>query len=263
MPKLKTKSGAKKRFKITGHRQGALRPGAASARDDQADQQADPQPARHRRPVQDRRRTTSRSTSCRTAEGSSAHIPQSFEGDSSMARVKRGVTVHAKHKKVLKAAKGFYGRRKNTIRTAKAGGRQGDAVRLPRPQEQEAHVPRALDPAPQRRGARARPDLFADLSTASARPGSRSTARFCPTSRSTSRRPSPPCRARQGRRCRSAAAPKSDSRAARPKRAPSHAFRGLPARRLAPCRRVRLRSGRLDVAAPATRPQRSHAEQDR
>ena len=37
-----------------------------------------------------------------------------------MARVKRGVTAHAKHKKVLEAAKGFYGRRKNTIRTAKA-----------------------------------------------------------------------------------------------------------------------------------------------
>lgn len=37
-----------------------------------------------------------------------------------MARVKRGVTSHAKHKKVIKAAKGFYGRRKNTIRTAKA-----------------------------------------------------------------------------------------------------------------------------------------------
>lgn len=36
-----------------------------------------------------------------------------------MARVKRGVTAHAKHKKVLKAAKGFYGRRKNTIRVAK------------------------------------------------------------------------------------------------------------------------------------------------
>ncbi|MCO5135657.1 MAG: 50S ribosomal protein L20 [Phyllobacteriaceae bacterium] len=35
-----------------------------------------------------------------------------------MARVKRGVTAHAKHKKVLKAAKGFRGRRKNTIRAA-------------------------------------------------------------------------------------------------------------------------------------------------
>jgi large subunit ribosomal protein L20 len=36
-----------------------------------------------------------------------------------MARVKRGVTAHAKHKKVLDAAKGYYGRRKNTIRVAK------------------------------------------------------------------------------------------------------------------------------------------------
>ncbi|WP_019223152.1 50S ribosomal protein L20 [Bartonella rattaustraliani] len=37
-----------------------------------------------------------------------------------MARVKRGMTAHAKHKKVLKQAEGFYGRRKNTIRAAKA-----------------------------------------------------------------------------------------------------------------------------------------------
>jgi large subunit ribosomal protein L20 len=36
-----------------------------------------------------------------------------------MARVKRGVTSHAKHKKVLDQAKGFRGRRKNTIRIAK------------------------------------------------------------------------------------------------------------------------------------------------
>ena len=36
-----------------------------------------------------------------------------------MARVKRGVTSHAKHKKVLKAVKGQWGRRKNTIRVAR------------------------------------------------------------------------------------------------------------------------------------------------
>ena len=36
-----------------------------------------------------------------------------------MGRVKRGVTSHAKHKKVLKAVKGQWGRRKNTIRIAK------------------------------------------------------------------------------------------------------------------------------------------------
>ena len=36
-----------------------------------------------------------------------------------MARVKRGVTSKAKHKKVLKAVKGQWGRRKNTIRIAR------------------------------------------------------------------------------------------------------------------------------------------------
>ena len=36
-----------------------------------------------------------------------------------MARTKRGVTSHARHKKVLKQVKGQYGRRKNTIRAAK------------------------------------------------------------------------------------------------------------------------------------------------
>ena len=36
-----------------------------------------------------------------------------------MSRVKRGVTKHARHRKVIKAAKGYYGRRKNTFRTAK------------------------------------------------------------------------------------------------------------------------------------------------
>ena len=37
-----------------------------------------------------------------------------------MARVKRGVTAHARHKKVLDQAKGYYGRRKNTFRAANA-----------------------------------------------------------------------------------------------------------------------------------------------
>ena len=36
-----------------------------------------------------------------------------------MARTNRGVTSHAKHKKVLKAVKGQWGRRKNTIRVAR------------------------------------------------------------------------------------------------------------------------------------------------
>ena len=36
-----------------------------------------------------------------------------------MARVKRGTIAHARHKKVLKRAKGYYGRRKNVFRVAK------------------------------------------------------------------------------------------------------------------------------------------------
>jgi large subunit ribosomal protein L20 len=36
-----------------------------------------------------------------------------------MARVKRGVTKHARHKNTLKQATGYRGRRKNTIRVAK------------------------------------------------------------------------------------------------------------------------------------------------
>ena len=36
-----------------------------------------------------------------------------------MSRTKGGTVTHARHRKVIKAAKGYYGRRKNTIRVAK------------------------------------------------------------------------------------------------------------------------------------------------
>ena len=42
-----------------------------------------------------------------------------------MARVKRGVTAHAKHKKVLKKAEGYYGARRKTIRAAKQAVEKG------------------------------------------------------------------------------------------------------------------------------------------
>lgn len=42
-----------------------------------------------------------------------------------MARVKRGVVSHARHKKVLERAKGLRGRRKNTIRIAKQSVERG------------------------------------------------------------------------------------------------------------------------------------------
>ena len=36
-----------------------------------------------------------------------------------MARIKRGTTTKAKHKRILDQAKGYYGRRRNTIRIAR------------------------------------------------------------------------------------------------------------------------------------------------
>lgn len=36
-----------------------------------------------------------------------------------MARVKRGTTTHARHRRIIRAAKGYYGRRKNVFRIAK------------------------------------------------------------------------------------------------------------------------------------------------
>ena len=36
-----------------------------------------------------------------------------------MSRTKGGVVTHARHKKVIKAAKGYYGRRKNTFKVAR------------------------------------------------------------------------------------------------------------------------------------------------
>ena len=35
-----------------------------------------------------------------------------------MTRVSRGVTTRARHKKIIKRAKGYYGRRKNVFRVA-------------------------------------------------------------------------------------------------------------------------------------------------
>ena len=35
-----------------------------------------------------------------------------------MSRVKRGVTAHARHRKIIKKAKGYYGHRKNVFRVA-------------------------------------------------------------------------------------------------------------------------------------------------
>ena len=78
-----------------------------------------------------------------------------------MARVKRGVTAHARHKKVLEQAKGFWGRRKNTIRAAKAAvDKAGQyAYRDRKVRKRSFRAP--VDPADQRRRAARGHDLFA------------------------------------------------------------------------------------------------------
>jgi len=51
-----------------------------------------------------------------------------------MSRIKRGVTTRAKHKRILDQAKGYRGRRKNTIRIARQAVGKGRPVCVPRPQ---------------------------------------------------------------------------------------------------------------------------------
>ena len=106
-----------------------------------------------------------------------------------MARVKRGVTARAAHKKVIKkAAKGYFGRRKNIFRAAvqaveKAGQYAYRDRRSKKRNFRALWIQRINAATP-----RARASPMADLSTGSARPESRSTAKFSPISPCASRR---------------------------------------------------------------------------
>ena len=86
-----------------------------------------------------------------------------------MARVKRGVTTHARHKKVLDLAKGYRGRGSTAYRIAieKVEKALRYAYRDRRNRKRDFRAP--VDPADQCRGARARPDLFAIHARAEAR----------------------------------------------------------------------------------------------
>ncbi len=48
-----------------------------------------------------------------------------------MARVKRGVQAHRRHKKILARAKGYYGARSRVYRVAFQGGNQSWSICLP------------------------------------------------------------------------------------------------------------------------------------
>ena len=110
-----------------------------------------------------------------------------------MARVKRGVVAHAKHKKVLEQAKGFYGRRKNTIRAAKAAvdkaGQYAYRDRKVRKRSFRSLWIQRINAAARLEGM-----TYSRLSPALSGPGSRWTARCLRTSRAQIRsrsRPSP------------------------------------------------------------------------
>ena len=119
-----------------------------------------------------------------------------------MARVKRGVTSHAKHKKVLKAARGYYGRRKNTIRIAKQAVEKGMQYAY-RDRKNKKRTFRALWIQRLNAAVREHGLTYSRFINALSKSGiERWTARPCPSSPSMSRplsppwsrRPRPPCR---------------------------------------------------------------------
>ena len=104
-----------------------------------------------------------------------------------MARVKRGVTAHAKHKKVLDQAKGYYGRRKNTIRIAKQAVEKANQYAY-RDRKNRKRNFRALWIQRINAAARGLGLTYGRLIDGLPAPGSRSTERSSPISRSASRR---------------------------------------------------------------------------
>jgi Ca2+-binding RTX toxin-like protein/ribosomal protein L20 len=71
-----------------------------------------------------------------------------------MSRTKGGTVTHRRHKKVIEAGQRLLRRALPQLPHRHAGRRQGQPVRDPRPQGAQASVPRAVDPADQRRRAR-------------------------------------------------------------------------------------------------------------
>ena len=208
MPKLKTKSSVKKRFKITAtgkvlagpgkKRHGLINRPQKMKRQNRGSQTLTPQDAHDRQAVGPLRARV-REIAHGTRQTGHHHPRPSQEGPGAVQGLRRPLLHQLSH------------------RAGAAG--EVAAVRLSRPAEEEARFPRPVDPAHQRRGARARADLLAIYRRAEARPGSRWTARCWPPSPTTIRRASP----RSSRRCR----PPWPDRAAN--RARDRTAEGLPA----------------------------------
>ncbi len=67
-----------------------------------------------------------------------------------MARVKRGVTTHRRHKKVLKLAKGYYGNRSKIYRVANEAVMRAQDVRLLPQKISKKRLPQIMDCSYQR-----------------------------------------------------------------------------------------------------------------
>ena len=126
-----------------------------------------------------------------------------------MSRATNAVARKRRKKKVLKQAKGYWGRKHSSYRFANEQVMRSGQLRLPRPAGPQARDAPALDHPDQRRRAARGHELLASSSTASTRPGSRSTARCSPTSPSAIPR-------------RSADLPSKPGRPWRPERRPPH-----------------------------------------
>ena len=70
-----------------------------------------------------------------------------------MPRVKRGVTAHARHKKVLKLAKGYYGARSRSYKTAKQAVIKAGQYAYRDRRQKKRHFRCAVDHPHQRSGA--------------------------------------------------------------------------------------------------------------
>ena len=184
MPKMKTKSGAKKRFRVRGS--GSVKRGQAFKRHILTKKSTK---SKRQLRGSDGRPSARTWTRC-------ARCCPTRKGATTMPRVKRGVTARARHKKVIDAGQGLPRPPQERLPDRQGSGDEGGPVPVPRPPHQEARVPRAVDRPHQRGGARARHDVQRVHRTASARRRSTSTARCWPTSPCTTRRRSARSRSR-------------------------------------------------------------------
>ena len=157
MPKMKTHSGAKKRFRVTGTGKScASRPTAAPARAQVVDPHAPARRGRHRVP---RGRQEGQAPPRHLSPTSTRPDRFGPTKEYPVARVKRAVNAQKKRRDDPRA-------RQRLPRPALAAVPQGQGaghplarLRLPRPQEAQGRLPPAVDPAHQRRGPRERHDL--------------------------------------------------------------------------------------------------------